>query len=119
MLLRSGSEAESASGSDSGEHLGKGAGERSVECLGEQLGPVARRINVRKIRTWKDPVAGDGGCTSNRATRTVTRDRRFANSISAIGTRIYLSPPGVVTVAHSVKRRPADWSVSVPQMCVS
>ena len=31
----------------------------------------------------KDPVAGDGGCTSNRANGTVTRDRRFANSISA------------------------------------
>lgn len=46
----------------------------------------------------KRPVAGDGGCTSDRATRTVTRDRLFANSISDIQTSICRRLAGVVTL---------------------
>lgn len=45
----------------------------------------------------RGPVAGDGGCTSDRALRTVTRDLRFANSISVIRTEKRLSTAGVVT----------------------
>ncbi|GGO86462.1 hypothetical protein GCM10012280_22630 [Wenjunlia tyrosinilytica] len=39
-----------------------------------------------KDRTWKGPAAGDGGCTSDRAVQTVTRDRPFANSGGMVST---------------------------------
>lgn len=97
----------------------RGTGRRwaAVAALREQLGPLVRALTpigvpyggAAPIPGMKDPVAGDGGCTSNRANGTVTRDRRFANSISAIRTRIRLSRRGVVTGVttlrtHSVSR---------------
>ncbi|NIY66716.1 hypothetical protein SMALB_4746 [Streptomyces malaysiensis] len=47
-----------------------------------------RRPDTDAERTWKRPVAGDGGCTSDRAFRTVTRDRLLANSIADFRTSI-------------------------------
>lgn len=63
---------------------GKGAVRRARACAGAPGRPGAGdperpATEVRgegTPRARKDPVAGDGGCTSNRATGTVTRDRR-------------------------------------------
>lgn len=63
--------------------------ERGARSRGTGSRPRHGRVpggGSRRVRgepAHKDPVAGDGGCTSNRAMGTVTRDRLFANSISA------------------------------------
>lgn len=64
----------------------------------EQLRCSRESLTERTVpRKRKRPIAGDGGCTSDRASRTVTRDRQFANSISGIRTGIYLPIGRVVT----------------------
>lgn len=64
----------------------------------EQLRCSRESLTERTVpRKWKRPIAGDGGCTSDRASRTVTRDRQLANSISGIRTGIYLPIGRVVT----------------------
>lgn len=51
--------------------------------------PPLPRIPASLRRKRGRPVAGDGGCASDRASRTVTRDLPLANSISLIRTGIY------------------------------
>ena len=90
----------------------RGTGRRgaAAAALREQLRPLVRALtpcgigtaDALRTRAWKDPVAGDGGCTSDRASRTVTRDRPFANSISAIRTRIYLSRRASCDRSHRI-----------------
>ncbi|GES30790.1 hypothetical protein San01_32770 [Streptomyces angustmyceticus] len=65
----------------------------------DEAGPPGAGETERNawFRTWKRPVAGDGGCTSDRASRTVTRDRWFANSIVDFRTPIDRKLWAVVT----------------------
>ncbi|OCC11632.1 hypothetical protein A3Q37_02320 [Streptomyces sp. PTY087I2] len=82
------------------EFTGAGPAEEAPLLLraGSERAPVAGGAEGRargchgagRSRKRGRPVAGDGGCTSDRASRTVTRDLLFANSISPVGTRIYL-----------------------------
>ncbi|ATL84034.1 hypothetical protein SMALA_3801 [Streptomyces malaysiensis subsp. malaysiensis] len=66
--------------------------EQLPRCRGQLVRTLSavprRRPDADAERTWKRPVAGDGGCTSDRAFRTVTRDRLLANSIADFRTSI-------------------------------
>ena len=71
----------------------------AAAAVREQLTGSHGQLTATTVKTRKKgPVAGDGGCTSDRATRTVTRDRRFANSISCLfGHRFTCAERRVVT----------------------